>query len=145
MPIYEIVTPSPEHLRSIGFIIPIEISIPQPLIDYLTQRGIQIPQPVGGNALIDTGASISVVDLSVLSSLQINPIGVAQISTATGQENKNLFPARFILAKNLVIDFAAVIGADLRSLRIIALIGRDALRHFLLIYHGNAGRATLAF
>jgi len=43
-----------------------------------------------------------------------------------------------------VIDLSAVIGADLKPLQIIALIGRDILSGFLMIYHGPAGRVTLS-
>ena len=144
MPIYEMQFSPPEALRSGGAIFPIEISLPQILIDHLTKQGITPPPPVKGRAIIDTGASISVVDLSVLSSLQISPIGVATTLTTAGPTNQNLYPARFILPR-LVVDLSAVIGADLRPFQITALIGRDILSHFLMIYHGNAGRVTLSY
>lgn len=142
MPIYEIQT-SPDVLRRSGAIFPIEISLPQTLIDYLAKQGIPIPRPVSGHALIDSGASISVVDSSVISSLSISPIGIATISTTAGPAQKNLFPARFKLSQ-LVIDVSPVIGADLGPQGIIALIGRDILSHLLMIYHGPGGRVTLS-
>jgi len=144
VPIYEVQFSPPEALRSSGAIFPIEVSLPQILVDHLTKQGITPPPPVKGRAIIDTGASISVVDLLVLSSLQISPIGVATVLTTAGPTNQNLYPARFILPR-LVVDLSAVIGADLRPLQIIALIGRDILSRFIMIYHGNAGRVTLAF
>jgi len=144
VPIYEVQFSPPEALRSSGAIFPIEVSLPQILVDHLTKQGITPSPPVKGRAIIDTGASISVVDLLVLSSLQISPIGVATVLTTAGPTNQNLYPARFILPR-LVVDLSAVIGADLRPLQIIALIGRDILSRFIMIYHGNAGRVTLAF
>jgi len=143
MPIYEVQMP-PDGLRRVGPIFPIEVSLPQTLVDHLTKQGIPIPPSIKGNALVDSGASISAVDLSVISSLQINPVGVATVLTTTGPVQQNLFPARFIIP-GLVIDFSAVIGADLRPQGIIALIGRDLLSRLMMIYHGPAGRVTLAF
>jgi len=144
MPIYDVQLSPPEALRARGGIFPVQISLPQVLADYLGQRGLPIPPPVSGNALIDTGASVSVVDLSVLSTLQISPISVVTVLTPTGSARQNLYPARFILPA-VVIDVTGVIGANLRPQNIVALIGRDILSRFLLIYHGPAGRITLTY
>jgi len=144
MPVYE-VRSSADILKSAGAILPnIEISIPQILMDELTKKGTPIPKPITGNALIDTGASASVVDLSVISSLQISPVGVATVLTTAGPVQRNLFPIRFVLP-GLVIDVSAVLGADLKPFGIVGLIGRDILSLFLMIYHGRAGMITLAF
>lgn len=143
MPIYEVQSNPPEVLRLKGPCCPIDISLPQILIDQLTQQGTQIPPPVSGHALIDTGASISAIDFSVITSLQISPIGVINIGTAGGSVQTNLYPARFILL-DLEIELGRVIGANLRQFNIIALIGRDMLSRFLMIYHGPAGRFTLS-
>ena len=122
----------------------IQISLPQPLVNVLTEKEIPIPEPITGNALIDTGASVSVVDLSVISSLQISPVGVATVQTTAGDVLQNLFPIRFVIPR-LVIDVSAVLGADLKPFGIVALIGRDILNLFMMIYHGHAGRITLAY
>jgi len=143
MPIYEVQTSPPEGLKSKGPCCPIEVSLPQTLIILLSQQGQQTPPPVSGQALIDTGASVSAIDLSVISRLQLNPIGVVSVGTAGGPTRRNLYPARFILPR-LVIDLEAVIGADLSPFNIIALIGRDILSRFIMIYNGPAGRITLA-
>ena len=144
MPIYEFQTSPPEALRTRGPCCPVEVSLPQTLIDQLTQRGQKIPPPESGNALIDTGASVSAVDLSIISKLRLNPIGIATVGTAGGPAKRNLYPARFILHR-LSVELEAVIGANLKPFDIIALIGRDILSRFLLIYHGPAGRVTLTF
>jgi len=96
MPVYEVGGP-PGALRRTWPILPIEISLPQTLIDYLSSKGEPIPPPVSGNALIDTGASITVVDLEVISKLKISPVGVVKVQTAAGPVDQNLFPARFKL------------------------------------------------
>jgi len=103
-----------------------------------------IPKPITRNALIDTGASASVVDLSVISTLQTSPVGVTAVSTTAGPVQQNLFPIRFVFPR-LVIDVSAVVGADLRPFGIVALIGRDILSLFLMIYDGLGGMITLAY
>lgn len=144
MPVYE-ARSSSDILRSNGAILPnIKISLPQILVDELTKKGMPIPKPITGNALIDTGASASVVDSSVISSLQISPVGVATVLTTAGPVQQNLFPIRFEFPRR-VIDVSAVLGADLRPFGIVTLIGRDILSLFLMIYHGLAGVITLAY
>lgn len=107
----------------------IEISLPQILVDELTKKGMPTPKPIAGNVLIDTGASASVVDLSVISSLQISPVGVATVLTTAGPVQQNLFPMRFVLP-GLVIDVSAVLGADLRPFGIVSLFGQIFLVYF---------------
>ena len=45
------------HLETDGSLIQVEIGLPQALEDFCVKNGIQIPTPVAGYALIDTGAS----------------------------------------------------------------------------------------
>ncbi|MFQ5759191.1 MAG: hypothetical protein ACE5IF_05895 [Candidatus Bathyarchaeia archaeon] len=143
MPIYEVQASPPIGFTRGEAILPIDISLPQVLINHLTNQGVAIPQPVSGHALIDTGASISVVDLAVLTKLNIHPIGVANVLTTAGTAQQNLFPARFQIP-GMIIDVSAVLGANLSSQGFVALIGRDILSRFIMIYHGPAGRMTLA-
>ena len=142
MPIYESQASPPTGLTTKGGIFPVNIQLPQVLVDHLTSKNTPIPPPISGSALIDTGASVSVVDLSVLRKLKINPIGVATVTTTAGHTQQNLFPARFQLAR-LLIDINAVLGANLSSQGLTAIIGRDILSKCILIYHGPAGRITL--
>ena len=43
------------------------------------------------------------------------------------------------------INFAFVVGCDLAPQGIIALIGRDVLRHFTMTYNGTFGQIILSF
>lgn len=107
-----------------------------------------------GFALIDTGASISAVDVSVIQNLAVHPIGIANVGTAGGPQQQNTYPARFVFPGTQLpsMDFNQLIGANLAAqavagsqLPLVALLGRDILQHFILIYNGTTGSFSLAF
>jgi len=141
----------PHVLAQAGPLLHVEVSVPTALGRYLAERGQPIPAPVAGWALLDTGATRSCVDASVLQKLGLSPVGVVQTATAGGMVPQYLYPARLRFpAEGLDIEFASVIGVDLKGLRIadrelIVLIGRDVLAHCVLIYNGPGGFFTLAF
>lgn len=144
MPTYEWEV-SKEELRSSGPLFNIKVSVPQLMIDQLIETGQPVPEPVSGTALIDTGASISAVDFSVLRTLQINQVDVIELATpsnpdATGEG----YPAKIILPDHEV-ELNIVLGADLRPFNAIALIGRDILCDCLLIYFGQSGRIVFSY
>jgi len=138
---------NPNGLRNIGPRVRVEIQIPPILAEYFTQRGQPVPEPFSGDALFDTGASISAVDNSAITNLGINPMGVTQVHTPGGTVQQNLYPLRFFFPtlSNLTIDFNAVIGSELRSQGIIALVGRDVLSRCMLVYNGLVGICTISF
>lgn len=142
---------SPAALESAGPILDVEVNIPQPLMDLLSSQNKPVPTPSPGWALIDTGASRTCVDGTLLSRLGINPIGIVSVGTAGGTVQCQLFPARLDFpAIGMRIDFGSVVSVDLQGQTInekpvIALIGRDVLSRGLLIYAGRGGFFSLAF
>lgn len=137
----------PEHLRTTGPIVPVEVSIPSALALYFVEKNSQIPTATVGYALIDTGASISGIDRNILSKLGVNPVGTEPIPVYTpgGVANQYLYPARlsFPGTKLPTINYASVFGVDLLQQGIIALIGRDILRHCVFIYNGLGGHISV--
>jgi len=144
MPRYEWEVP-PEELRERGPLCNIEISVPQVMIDLLAESDQPIPDSIPGPALIDTGASISAVDMAVLEALQINQVDVIELATPSNPQAIGPgFPARFIF-RDKVIELSIVLGADLRPFNAIAIIGRDILSNCLLIYFGTRERVLLSY
>jgi len=141
MPIYEVQL-SPGAIISKGPCIPIEMSLPKTLLSQLQEQGQTIPESVKGNVLVDTGASISAIDNSVVQKLNLNPIGVTTIGTAGDPIETNEYTVRFVFP-HFRIDIGKVIALNLTRFKIEAIIGRDLLSRFLLIYHGPASRFTL--
>jgi predicted aspartyl protease len=111
----------------------------------MTATSQKVPAPVTGTALIDTGASRSAIDRTVVSALNLNPVGVVKLGTAGGPSQQPLFPLRLILQQiGFTAEFEAVTGCDLDGTDLIMLIGRDVLRVCLFVYDGNSGQYSLA-
>jgi hypothetical protein len=122
------------------------IEVHPALAESLEQLGKAVPQPVSGKALIDPGAGMSGVDSAIIEKLGIPPVGVIQLGTAGGERMATLHPARFSfpIAQFPRLTFNEVVACDLAAQEVIALIERDVLQRFLVIYDGGAGEVTIA-
>ena len=144
--------PAPQHLQLVGPRVPVEIKVPDAVVQELTKRQLPIPQPVSGYALIDTGASVLCVDHGVLTtSLKLSPFSSAKVGTPAGEVEQGIFPVALSFPGTGIgeLSLARCLGADLDSQRkatnIIALIGRDVLINCVFIYNGKGGVYTLAY
>lgn len=143
-------TPGPGGLRGAGPVLPVEVAVPSALSKLLAQQGQNIPSPISGFVLIDTGATRSCVHIDVVSKLGVNPIGIIELATASGKSQHHLYPAKFNFpAIKFQVEFSSLIGVDLRAQsiggqKIIALMGRDLLAQCLLVYNGTKGSFTIA-
>lgn len=137
----------PGPLFAVGPQIPVNVQMPQALASLLTQQQKPVPNPISGVALLDTGASISAVDATVIQSLGVSPVGVTTLHTPSGTSQQNQYPVRFEFpGSNLpAIETQRAIGSLLQQQGIIALIGRDVLASFVFVYNGPGGFITLAF
>ena len=107
--------------------------------------GLEIPEPVSGNALIDTGATTTCIDDDVAKQLGLPTVDVAQMSSASGQSEQPVYPVQLdITHSELVIESSKSIGADLEDQGLVALIGRDTLSQCTLHYNGVTGDFTLS-
>ena len=132
-------------LQAIGPTVQVELTIPEELAQYFDRQGIPIPGPVTGIALIDTGASITAVDRSIITQLQISPIGITTVYTPQGSAEQELFPIKLTVAGTaIVVNFSQVLGSDLISQGIFALIGRDVLSSCVLVYNGPLSHYSLS-
>ncbi|SRR5579875_452689 len=124
----------------------IQIAIPSRLEQQLRNSKQPVPSPNSGDALIDTGATVSGVDDSVIRRLGVSPVGLANVGTGAGPNQQNLCPARFILPNlGFGLEFSRALGSNLSSTGLIALLGRDVLSRMVFIYSGVSGRITIAF
>ena len=142
---------NPNVLIGSGPLLNVEVSIPSALADVYSKENKSIPEPKAGFALIDTGATRTCIDDTVIRQMDVSPIGVATSYTAAGPKEHSLFPAHFRFpAFKMDIDFSSVLGVDLKGQHfnnepIIALLGRDLLSKFIFVYNGTLGMYTVAF
>lgn len=111
-----------------------------------------IPQPAIGPALIDTGASCTSVDTSVIAQLGIPPTGSVPIVTPSTGNTPHLC-RQFDVGIGIFLGpnqahfrvTLPVLECDLSKQGIKALIGRDVLGEALMVYNGKAATVTLSF
>ena len=122
------------------------IGIGQVFADQLRQQGTQLPAPVSGNALIDTGASSTCIDETIASRMGLPVIDVVSMASASHSATRqNVYPIHMqIVGSPITVEVPHAIGAHLQAQGIIALIGRDYLQHCTLHYNGVTGEITLA-
>jgi hypothetical protein len=114
-----------------------------------------VPNPVPIRALVDTGASCTCVDPSVLKDgLKLTPTGSVTVNSpttgATPHDAEQYDIALYIPSVAgqpvLVFETIPVVSSILLNAQgFHALIGRDILRLCLLVYNGTLGNFTLAY
>jgi len=126
-----------------GILLEVEINPPAQFVKELKGQKVE---PQTGLGLVDTGASITCVDRTLLELLEIPSVGISEVFTPSGKAQQNIYPIEISFPQiNLPkIAFSQVLGSELKDQGIIALIGRDVLRHFLLVYNGPGGFVSLA-
>ncbi len=146
--------PFPKGLFEIGPVLPVQVDVPRKLAELLQSQGQPLPQSVRGLALIDTGATRTAVDESVVQQLGVQPMGIANVGTAAGVQQQSMYSARLSFPGTPLpgMDFAQILSVNLSGHavpqlkdRLIVLIGRDILARFVMIYNGPHASVTLAF
>lgn len=117
--------------------------------------GQPVPRPVRIRALVDTGASCTCIDPSVLAELKLTPTGSVSVNTpSTGATPHTadqfdvalLIPGPDPAAAPLVFDTIPVVSSELLNAQgFHSLIGRDILDLCLFNYNGAVRLFTLAY
>lgn len=139
-------------LEETGPLVQVQISLPGAVAEFCATNQIAIPPPLAGWALIDAGASTTAVDEECLLSLGIQPIDAIPTNTPSGSGRSLVYPARVTFPGLQLADLRMdrVFGAKLNwqtpdSRSILMLLGRDMLKHFLLVYNGPGTNITLSY
>lgn len=111
-----------------------------------------IPAPILVTGLIDTGASCTSIDASILRQLNIPSTGTTPVHTPSTQPNvphiANLYDISLVLVHPLItrtFSALAVTESQLVHQGIQALIGRDILACCLFTYDGAGQSFCLGF
>ncbi len=101
--------------------------------------------PVPVEALIDTGATVTVVANKVIKRLALSPVGTALVHTPSSTNvSCYKYLVRLILPNGVGMETVAI-GTPLRGQRIQCLIGRDLLKNAVFVYTGQTNTFTLSF
>jgi len=134
-----------QNLNQIGPVIEVVI---MPSAIFLQK--VKTKEPYAKNvkllAMIDTGATGTVISEGVSSILGINPIGKTLINTPSSTNvNCNQFDVQILFPNNAGIASIVITEAPLKGQHIQCLIGRDILRFGVFIYNGCDDSFTLSF
>jgi hypothetical protein len=131
------------------------VAVSAPRHAALTQAKQPVPPAVNIRALLDTGASGTCIDPSVMAQLGLTPTNVAMMltpSTGTTPVPKNQFdvglyiPGQSAKHQALIFPTIPVMESDLLLAQgFHALIGRDILRRCILNYNGDFGYFSLGY
>jgi hypothetical protein len=137
----------------IGPLIHAFIGVSQPRLAALIKVGAPIPPPIVVKALVDTGASHTVVDPTILKGLALSPRRIAKTLTpTTGAAPVKCYTYDVSIHVPLGVATALfskhaweVTCLDLKHQGFEVLLGRDVLSEGLLVYDGKAGTFSMAF
>ncbi|WP_082725435.1 aspartyl protease family protein [Burkholderia sp. RF4-BP95] len=118
----------------------------------LTAAGVALPAPTQGIFLIDTGASHTSVDPSLLAPLKLQPTGTIPVHTSStngAPVSCNQYDVELAIGAPNGLPFTVpalpVTEANLAAQGIFGLIGRDVLSRCTFIYNGVTGLYTLCY
>lgn len=105
-----------------------------------------VPNPVPATALIDTGASRTVIQTGTAAQLGLNPVGVVSVSTPSSTNVQCFaYAVGLILPNGVGIDGIVAIELPLTGQNIECLIGRDVLSMAVFVYTGGTNTFTISF
>lgn len=143
--------PPAETLMSLGPVVNVVVSATPEHLQALEAAGQQLPAPIQGMALIDTGASITMVDQTVCQMLGLSPTGFQKIFHAAGQDDaRPCYPVQISFpeiqgAQPILLPKAVSCDLKFGNPHYSLLFGRDLLFNVKFMYNGHMGRFELAF
>ncbi len=132
-------------LQATGPVVELRVAVGRAVESALQAAGATIPTPVPALAMIDTGASGSVLRQGLPAELRLNPVGLTYINTPS---SRNIpcyeYLVRLMFPNNVLWEGTAL-EAALEGQNIQCLIGRDVLAHGVLVYIGYTNQFSLSF
>lgn len=135
------------NMVQVGPIVEISVGPSIPYVQAMTKKGKKVPSPVKAVAMIDTGASGTVVTPGLVEQLGLSPVGTSKMNTPSTTDAVEAAVYNLGLAFPNGVSVASVLAfeAPLGGQHIQCLIGRDVLKHGVLTYIGYINQYTLSF
>jgi len=134
-------------LSDLGAVIRVEFGLSEARRSFFLLKGRPTPPRILTDALIDTGAQVSCVDIDLLTHLGVRPHGFVAIQPVTGHQFVGQFPVSLRLTgkAGAIEDFVdlQVVGVKLTGHKFRAIIGRDVLSHYRMLYNGGSNTFEL--
>ena len=108
-------------------------------------QNVATPQPI--LALVDTGASGTVLTPAVIQQLGVQPVSAVPVHTPSTitAVHCNQYQVNIYFPQGVTVEDVLAIEAPMGGQNIQCLIGRDILRHGVLVYIGYANQFTISF
>jgi len=133
------------NLQGVGPVVEVRLAVGLIIEEVLRRSNENIPTPVPVLAMIDTGATGTVVREDFVRQLGLKPVGITQINTPSSTNVQCYeYLIRILFPNNVIVETVAI-AAPLQGQHIQCLIGRDVLRHGVFIYTGYIDSFTLSF
>ncbi len=137
-------------LQPHGPIVKLFVTISTAHAKVLRKKGQPVPQGVTLPALIDTGATSTMIDEVAIGTLGLDPKDVVGVhTTSTGDTAIKCYQYDAYLAVTDVATFnigdLPILTTNFSKHGIRALVGRDVLSRCLLVYDGSNKTFTLAY
>lgn len=111
--------------------------------------GLPLILPEIIHAMIDTGAGLTLIDRSLVDTLELVPTDVTEVIGATGDPVEcPLYDVRLEFVqpeRRLIAGSVRVAAANLAPLKVDALFGRDLLSRCVLVYNGPQGQFIFSY
>lgn len=131
--------------QAVGPVFDLQLAVDAGVESALRKSNVQVPTPLTAKALIDTGASATVIQQGMASQLGLNPVGITHIHTPSSTNVRCFeYSVRLLISSSVTVE-ATVIEAPLQGQNIQCLIGRDVLAHGVLVYIGYSNLFSLSF
>ena len=107
--------------------------------------GLEYPDPISVVALVDTGASLTVINPELVQSCKLKHTGFVKVSAVGNQGAYPQYAAciEFVGDKLKGFEVIPVVGCKLPQQSISCLIGRDLMRRWKFAYDGRTGEFSI--
>jgi len=128
-------------LRRTGPKITITIGHPKATRTLAQQKGVELPKPLTIEALIDTGASRTVINPQVAVTCGLRQTGQARISSAGHITERQEFAGAIHFPGQELSGFdpTSLVACPLPEQDVSCLLGRDVLERWNFTYDGRSG------
>ncbi|MDE2848122.1 MAG: retropepsin-like aspartic protease [Gemmatimonadota bacterium] len=134
-----------------GLILNAIVGVSKARLDALESLGKPVPDPVGIEGLVDTGANRTCVTPEVVEPLNLTPGEPVVVHTPSGSTEMPTYDIGILIFSSpkeppfRIPNIQVMVSKDLKEQNLECLIGLDILSNCLLTYDGKAGLYTLAF